>query len=447
MFLPGGSDTMLKSSVGLEIVNGTLRIAAIGSLFGRRRLRGTFEIPDFESLSPDDRRRRLRQLFKANGLSTSSVHLALAHGEGVVRQLRLPAEVRDKLDDVVRLQVEGLSPWPLDQVCWNFGTSAGPKRGEPLTVTVVIVPRTVVEARAAFFRESGLPLGGITVSGAAWAGGAATLWGAASPILVLGCESSGVDGVAVSGGRFFSTSDARSDTVAAARSVTEQLLSRGRISDPEAVRIVIHGARAESVPDSIPIELPIEGATPAATVRFGAVASALAGLADKGAAPNVLPLEMRHRLSPAHLVPTYVLAALILLGLAALGLREPYQNSVYAALLEDEIAVIAPQVADVADREAALLAAEERFAALAGHLSATDRNLEVLETLATLLPRTDWLSSYAADGNRITIEGMAVDPAAVRSVLENSPEFRDVQLDRADAEGSFTMTLTPGVQP
>ena len=138
-----------KTSVGLELVGGTLRIAVIRSFLNRRRLVGTFEIPDFTSLSPADQRRQLLDLRKKHRFSGSRVHLAVPHGDGVVRQIVLPLEVQDKLDDVVGLRMESLSPWPVDEVYWTYVKAPPAKGDKTLLVTVVVVPRTTLDAHAA----------------------------------------------------------------------------------------------------------------------------------------------------------------------------------------------------------------------------------------------------------------------------------------------------------
>jgi hypothetical protein len=166
---------MVKTSVGLEIVGGTLRIAAVRSFLSRRRLLGTFEIAGFESLPPSERRQRLSSLRQKHRLPGSRVHLVLPPDAGLVRQLELPSEVRDKLADVVGHQMEGLSPWPVDQIYWAYSTSRPAKAARTFSVTIVIIPRATMDARVELFRSAGFPLRGVTMSSGALAAGASLL--------------------------------------------------------------------------------------------------------------------------------------------------------------------------------------------------------------------------------------------------------------------------------
>ena len=442
-----------KTTVGLELVGGTLRIAVIRSFLNRRRLLGTFEIPDFTSLSPADQRRQLLDLRKKHRFSGSRVHLAVPHGDGVVRQIVLPLEVQDKLDDVLGLQMESLSPWPVDEVYWTYLKAPPAKGDRTLLVTVVVVPRTTLDAYAALFRSAGLPLRGATISVAAWAEGASVLWGAAAPTIILGCEEGHVDGVVATGRKFFTTSEATgSDAVAGARSAVGQLMALARVPDLEGVRLVACGPTADRLPEEPSVRLPLEDAPAGAGLKFGVIAAALAGISKSGCAPNVLPLAMRYRQSQRQFVPAYALVLLIAVVLLAMGLREPFQSRLYASRIEQEIERIAPQVDQVADREAQLLAAEDRFEALAGHVSNENRALDALYFLATTLPDTDWISDYRYEDGRVTISGLAADTSLLQGLIEEGALFEEVQFAGAvtpDPSGSnrFTLEMTLEAAP
>jgi hypothetical protein len=168
-----------KTSTGIEIVGGTLRVAVVRSFLNRRRLLDSFEIPGFGTLSAAEQKQRLADLKKKRHISGSRVHLVLPHDVGIFRQIELPVEVQGKLSDVVSYQLEAVSPWPIDEVYWAYAKASPVKGSKALAVTIVVVPRDVVDRHVALFRSAGFPLLGATISAGAWAEGAATLWGGA----------------------------------------------------------------------------------------------------------------------------------------------------------------------------------------------------------------------------------------------------------------------------
>ncbi len=443
---------MLKTTVGCELSEETLRIAVVRSFLGRRRLLGTYEIPGFGSMPAVERRRRLLDLRKKHGIPVSRVHLILPHEDGIARQLELPLEVQDKLDDVVRLQVESVSPWPVEDVYWAWTRTPSAKGSGKVMVTIVVVPKDRLHAHAEAFGAAGLPLRGATLAGGAWAQGAATLWEGSAPVIVLGCESGRVDGVVTIGGRFFAAGGAGSDTVALARSVVDRLLALGRVSEPGTAKLVAYGAAVDALPEEPPVHIPLENAPAGAWRRFGAVAAALSGISVGGFAPNVLPSALRYRQSRRQLIPT---AVLLLLGAAvvlASAAREPYQSRIYAARIAEEIERVAPEAMAVADREQELLALEQRYQSLAGHASSPDRALESLRAVAGLLPVTDWLSSYSYQDGRVEITGLALDTTALQGLLEADALFGNVEFvgpvsPDPSGKNRFTLRLETGAAP
>ena len=395
----------------------------IRSFLNRRRLLGTFEIPDFTSLTPADQRRQLLDLRKKHRFSGSRVHLAVPHEDGVVRQIVLPLEVQNKLDDVVGLQMESLSPWPVDEVYWTYVKAPPAKGDRTLLVTVVVVPRTTLDAHAALFRSAGLPLRGATISVAAWAEGAAVLWGAAAPTIILGCEEGHVDGVVATGRKFFATSDSTgSDAVAGARSAVGRLMALARVPDLEGVRLVACGPTADRLPEEPSVRLPLEDAPARAGQKFGVIAAALAGISESGCAPNVLPPAMRYRQSQRQFVPAYALRVTDRHRFcwrwgcgrhsrAGCMLRGSSRKSNGSHLRSTRLPTA----------RRGFLPRRIGLEALAGHVSNENRALDALYFLATTLPDTDWISDFTYEDGRVTISGLAADTVPVAGAARGRP--------------------------
>src|SRR5207237_3482194 len=112
-----------RSSVGSEICDRDLKIAVTRSNFGKLRLISVYRIPGFINLTDEERRKGIRALVKREGIPTGRVYLSLPREQGIVRQVDLPSQMTQKLGDVVKLQVETLSPWPLEEIYWDFATA------------------------------------------------------------------------------------------------------------------------------------------------------------------------------------------------------------------------------------------------------------------------------------------------------------------------------------
>jgi len=185
--------------------------------------------------------------------------------------------------------------------------------------------------------------------------------------------------------------------------------------------------------------------------QSGAVAAALLGFGKTPFGLNLIPAADRYRRDYLQMVPTFVLAAaVVLLGLAFV-LREPYQWRAYAASLDAEIEALKPAAAEVSAQEAELSKATEAYQLLKSRVETHDAGLETLRELARLLPQDCWLSNYSVQGRNLTLTGFAQSASAVQKVLEESPLFENVQLsssvtrdpsgkDRFDMKASIVVT-------
>jgi Tfp pilus assembly protein PilN len=383
------------------------------------------EVANFLDLSVEDQRTAIVGLAAKRNLSAGRVFLTLPRDRGIVRQVEFPAAIRDTLKSAVSLQIEALSPWPLDEIYWDFAYREGSKASKCI-VTVVIIPRQNVEPWIDLFRAAKLPLTGVSLSPASLAHGVEVLWTADNrPTIVLDAEESYVDGVLLSSGSLSSVRQPGKES-ATAKTAVAQLISLGRVQSPEDARLIVYGAAAESVEGLEDVPVPLENAG-GASRQFGAVASALSSVKSGGFNCNVLPPDVRFRRSQLRLVPTYALV-LVALGLAAgLGLREPYQYSRYAASLDGEIRGVAPQARQVSAQAAELDRLALKYRALLSTFQQNDYTLESLQQLATSLPPTAWLTSFTYQDGSVMISGTAVSASEVQKILEETALFKDVQ--------------------
>jgi len=437
-----------RSSVGIELCDSDLRLAVTRNNFGKLRLVAVYRISGFMALNDEERKKAIRTIVKRERIPTGHVYLTLPREQGIVRQLDLPSQMTQKLADVVKLQVETLSPWPLEEIYWDFAQDQQKNR-KFTTITIALLPRNLLDPWIAFFKSAGVPLSGAALSSLAYAHGAVTFWKESAPSLILHRELSYFEGVLVNGNRIAalthsSGADSSGDPAPDMSAFVKRLLSVGKLSSADGARLVICGLNEADEAQQNP-RLPLENAGPQSASDFGPIATALLALKDSAFKSNLVPPEQRYRESQLRLIPTYVLVALvILMGLAWLA-RDSYQKIGDSSRLESEIRKIAPQVKEVADQEAELNDLSTRLRAYTATLQARDRNLEAMRELARILPPTAFLSNYSYQDGSITVSGFAASASEIQNLLESSSMFKNAEftnsVTREAEKDRFTVKL------
>jgi Tfp pilus assembly protein PilN len=439
---------MMGTRIGIEIAGKDLRVAAIQQTLKKLRLVYLEDVPGFLDLPRDEQKTSIVNLVTKHTMSAGRVFLTLPRDHGIVRQLEFPAEVRDNLKSAVSLQLEALSPWPLDEIYWDFAARE-PNKSAKVIVTVVIIPRQNLDPWIDLLKLVKLPLSGASLAPAAYGHAVQTLWPDAVSTIVLDSESQYVDGVLVNSGSLTSVGQSGVDSIETAKAAVEQLLSLGRLQTPEEARLLVCGGAAAALEGVEEIRLPLENAGSDAATRFGAIASAFGNIKKSGLNCNVLPPQLRFRRSPLQLIPTYALA-LLAIGLAAtMSLREPYQSTLYAAKLDREIKTVAPQARQVSAQAADLDRLALKYRALLANLQQRDYTLESLQQLAVSLPPTTWLTNFSYQDAAITISGTAVSASEVQKILEETALFKDVQFTSSvsrDPDGRERFSLKASIE-
>jgi Tfp pilus assembly protein PilN len=444
-----------RNSTGIEIGAEDLSIAVAQNAFGKLRLVATHRLTGFMSLNESERGDALRRFIKSNRVPTSSIFLSLPRDQGIVRQIQLPSDITRKLRDIVKVQVETLSPWPAAEVYSDFAAETPKKDQKLVTVTIVIIPRIHLDPWITFFKSAGMPLSGATLSSVAYGHAITTFWpreaqarqGAAvneAPTIVLQRGQAYTEQTLISGSRLTAL------TVPSSESGVARLLSTAKITSAEGGRLIVCG-NAEPPDFAENPALPLENSKPDAAKEFGSVAVALVPLKEGCFRSNLLPPELRYSESRMRLIPALVLGLLTLFLGAALLVREPYQNRVYASELDRDIKKIAPQIKEVADQEKQLDQLSRRYQSLTSQLQNRDYVLETVGELARVLPASAFLASYSYQDGTITVSGLAQSASEIQNLLETSPVFKGVEFSNAvtrepSGKDRFTLKMVLEVQ-
>ncbi len=419
---------IVGTTVGIELRGNDLRVAIVRRVFKSLRIINSASITGFLAMSIDERRQALLALAERLSLKARRVFLTLPRDTGTIRQIQLPGEVAGNLKAAVALQVETLSPWPEEEIYWDFAADPSPASGI-LNVTVAIVPRALVESWAEFFDSANLKLSGISLATTAWAHAALISQANRSlPVIIIGCETETVEGLLVHQGRLISASGHGSDVFAIARSVKDRLCKLARIDSAANPAVICHGGAAAGH-----VQLPEDwNIVPVASKEFfGAVSSAIQGGKAAQFRINLIPSNKRFRHNQLRVALAWAsLAAVVLMGIALLA-RPFYQNLVYASEIEREIQRLTPAVKELTKEEADLAALTRERAELRALLGDRDVNLEVLAEIARLLPVTTTVTSYTYQNRTMTISGLSESATEIQKLLEDSPFLKDVQFPAA----------------
>jgi general secretion pathway protein L len=92
--------------------------------------------------------------------------LMIPHGSILTRSVSLPAQVRANLSQVIRYELDRLSPFQASEVLYDFTPRPSPKGAARLNVDLALCRRDLADGWVKRFRDAGAPIDRITWAGA-----------------------------------------------------------------------------------------------------------------------------------------------------------------------------------------------------------------------------------------------------------------------------------------
>jgi hypothetical protein len=312
----------------------------------------------------------------------------------IVRQLTLPGVSDKDLPAAVQFQMEGLHPYPEDDVASSWARLPGTS-----TVLVAIARRAAIDRYAELFSEAGVKIGSFTCSAAAIYSALRCLKKPA-PELLTGER---IDGHI----EYYGESPAR-PLFSATFDATE----------PRTAALACSELRIDSSTEPLPLEQ-VLGAAPALPFA-AAVASACPWLA---LSVNLLPAELRQSSSRAIWVPSAVAGVLVLAALTVVIAVPAYQSRTYMRSLQGEIGKIEKPALRAAQLDRDTDAARRRTLLLDDFRHRAKSDMDVLAELTKILPPPAWLNAVDISRNQVVIAGEAEQAAPLLKVIDSSPLF------------------------
>jgi type II secretory pathway component PulL len=394
------------SGIGIEIGPQSLEVVATRVRPSKITVLGRLVIENFTGRPAAEWGAEYTRFAKALGIGHLSVTVLLPRRDVIVRQVALPGVAAKDLEGAVRFQLDNLHPYGEEEIEWGWS---------PLgfgAVLVGIVRREVVDRYHGLFTEAGVPVASFTFSAAA-VHAAIRLNGNGHGNGFVALGRSGAGAVEVYGESQAKPVFSAEFSLPPARAAGLALAELRLPPETEPVRF------EDILPK--PAVNPVENDLSRNALPY---ATALAGACPRLApSANVLPSERRRSNSRAVLIPTLILAGLVLLAAGGvLGWRS-YAEHKYLRQLNAEIAQIEPlaQRADAIDRQVAKARAQAEL--LDRFRTQTRDDLDALNELTHIIPPPTWTNSVniARDSIRVTGAAQRADPLI--GILDASPLF------------------------
>jgi Tfp pilus assembly protein PilN len=161
-------------------------------------------------------------------------------------------------------------------------------------------------------------------------------------------------------------------------------------------------------------------------------ATALAGACPwLGLNVNLLPPEQRRSSSRLRLIPTIVLASVLLLMAGALAAYSSYEDGKYLTVLHDEIRKVEPRARKVSVIDRDIIAKRARTQMLDDFRRRSKADMDALNELTRLLPAPGWLNGLEIRRNQVQLSGETEQAAILLKVIDSSPLFESSEFTMA----------------
>jgi len=411
----------IGTGVGIEIGATDLEIVVARVRPSRIEVLGRVAIPNFATRPAAEWGAEYARFLKSLGAGQLSATVLLPRREVIVRQVSLAGVAAKDIESAVLLQLDTLHPYGDEEISWGWSWL---RSG---AVLVGIARRATVDHYHQLFTEAGIAVWSFTFSAAA-VHAAVRLNGAAhgNGFLALGRSAAGAIEV-------YGESPAR-PVFSAEFDMDQQRAATLALSElrlpPDTAPVNLEDVLPKPHVNPITNDLS-RNALPYAT--------ALAGACPRLApAANVLPVEHRRSSSRAWLIPTAVLAAIVMLAAGAAAAYSTYTDRQYLKKLDAEIARWEPQ----AQRAAAL---DRRIEQMRARTQLLDRfrqqtrfDLDALNELTRLIEPPDWTNSLDLTRDTARVSGEAREAAPLLKIFDSSPFFESSAPDAIQRSPSGT---------
>jgi Tfp pilus assembly protein PilN len=140
---------------------------------------------------------------------------------------------------------------------------------------------------------------------------------------------------------------------------------------------------------------------------------------------NLLPSAERTSSSRLIYAPTLALGAILIAGLAALGVHTRWEDAKYLALLQSETARLENPARLVSQLEQHSIATRARIDLLDRFAVRTQTDLDALREATRLIPPPAWLNTLELTRTSLVVAGEADQASGLLKAIDSSQQFRN----------------------
>jgi hypothetical protein len=395
------------TAAGIQIRRDSLTATVVRVRPTGTRILGELTIPGFREQAASEWGAAYTGFLGKLGAAHLAATVLLPREEVMVRQIAFPGVSNKDLESAIRFEIDSLNPYSEEEAVFDWA-----RIGKTPSVLIGFTRRSVLERYRTLLAEAGVKVSSFTFAAPAIYSALRLLSRPSADGLLL-LEPEG-DEIEVYGESpswpLFSARLEGSAGRARTLAVAELRLA------PDTEPVALHDALPK--PQAAPADFDLAAsALPYATALAGA--SLFPGLSV-----NLLPRELRESSSRMRLVPTFALAAMVLL-VATLALAYPkYADRHYLDLLHAEIRKIEPRARKAVQLDRQIAITRNRTQMLDSFRLRTREDLDALSELTTVLAPPTWLNSFQLTRDSLSILGGTDQAAGLVKLVDSTHQFR-----------------------
>jgi Tfp pilus assembly protein PilN len=389
------------TAAGIEIGDTALNAAIVRGRPDGVTLLASTAIENFRARAASEWGAEFRNFLKKHGQGHLSATVLLPRREVIVRLVSLPGVKPKDISSALAFQIDSLHPYGDENVAFAWA------RADAAQVLVGIMRQEVLDRYVSLFQEAAIPVAGFTFSASAIF---SALRIAGNPPRDFAATYTAPNG----------SLEIYGESVAKPVFSAELDLPPARAAALARSELRLPGEEIRSLESVLPLPKNIAPYEPMA------YAAALAPIA-KWNAPyaNLLPKERRTVHSRARLVPTLILAVMLLAVGAAWLTYAAVRDQRYLTQLQSEIQQNQQKALLAAALDRRIEEHRNRIKLLDDYRKRSQGDIEILAELSRILPPTVWTSNVDIVQDTIMFAGEADQAAPLLKIIDSSPLFRN----------------------
>lgn len=379
----------------------------------------------------------VNEFLTTHGIPSADMFLGIRRDLVILRYIELPLAVKENLRGTLVYEMERYIPLSVADIYFDFQIIDEDRAAGRLTVLLIAVRRSVIDPYLSPENRPGTGVSGIEINSTALVNGLAHEAAASGTSRYAFLLNQGIRlelGLVRSNRLTYSRCAATDNKdEPSERLVNEELdlLRKSTDAETDGLAVVLCGPN-QTVADLIrqrddfrPVTVDLSAMGLSADL-MGAYGLALRGMQKTPMEINLLPPELRKKVSKAAFYTMFTLAGLLLLAILGWGMSNIMHQRHTVAVLESELERLSGEVAAVNRIRERVNKAEERIDALNALRRRHVPALNLLRELSGEVPPDVWFNRFYIAGDKGDIEGYADSASALIPLLASSPLIEDV---------------------